>query len=392
MSLRVVPDRERRARLAVRHALAPEARVAGPVAAAEAVVALHATDPASVHVSALARCPALTAGEVEAALYDDRSLVKHLAMRRTQFVFPRATLPVAQAVCGARVERGEVRGLLRDVARSGLHADPAGWLAACGSDVLAVLADGVPRTLDELRAEVPALAGATEHGQGRSWGGRLAVGPRVLTILSARGLVVRGPNDGHWRGSRHRWVSMAAWLGEPLPVLDPEEAEAALVAAWLRGFGPGTERDLRWWLGSTLAVVRRALAAVGAVPVELGAGEGWLLPDDLEQVEAPGPWVALLPPLDPTVMGWQERGWYVGPHGGFGGRLFDSVGNAGPSAWVDGRVVGTWHQEETGEVTVVPFEKLTAAAARRLAAEGERVAAYCDGVRVVRPYPPQPER
>lgn len=386
--MRRVPDRERRARLALRHALAPAARVAGPVEAAEAVVALHATDPASVHLSALARCGALTAGQVEAALYDERSLVKHLAMRRTQFVFPRRTLPVAQAVCGARVEHGEVRALLRDVARSGFHPDPEGWLAGCVARVLEVVADGVPRTLDELRAEVPALAGAIEQGQGRSWGGRLAVAPRVLTILTARGLLVRGPNHGHWRGARHRWVSMAAWLGEPLPALDREGVEAELVTAWLRAYGPGTEADLRWWLGSTLAVVRRALAAVGAVPVGLDTGTGWLLPDDLEPVAAPGPWAALLPPLDPTVMGWQERGWYLGSYGGFGGRLFDSVGNAGPTAWVDGRVVGGWHQEESGAVTVVPFEELSAAARRRLAAEGERVAAYCEGVRVVRPYPP----
>ena len=27
----------------------------------------------------------------------------------------------------------------------------------------------------------------------------------------------------------------------------------------------------------------------------------------------PGPWVALLPVLDPTVMGWKERGFYLGP-------------------------------------------------------------------------------
>ncbi len=39
---------QRRARLVARHLLAPGSRVAHPVAVADAVVALHATDPATV--------------------------------------------------------------------------------------------------------------------------------------------------------------------------------------------------------------------------------------------------------------------------------------------------------------------------------------------------------
>ncbi|NEC11541.1 winged helix DNA-binding domain-containing protein, partial [Streptomyces sp. SID8014] len=48
-------DGQRRARLGVRHALAPSARADGPAGAARAVVALHSTDPSSVHVAAWAR-------------------------------------------------------------------------------------------------------------------------------------------------------------------------------------------------------------------------------------------------------------------------------------------------------------------------------------------------
>jgi hypothetical protein len=46
-------------------------------------------------------------------------------------------------------------------------------------------------------------------------------------------------------------------------------------------------------------------------------------------------------------MGWQERGWFLEPHGP---RLFDRNGNAGPTIWLDGRTVGGWAQRRSGEI------------------------------------------
>ena len=121
--------------------------------------------------------------------------------------------------------------------------------------------------------------------------------------------------------------------------------------AWSSGgcatFGPGTAADIKWWLGSTVAAVRRALADLGAVEVDLDGQTGYLLPDDQEATDPIEPWAALLPPLDPTTMGWIERDWYLGPHKA---QLFDTSGNAGPTAWWDGRIVGGWRQSDNGEV------------------------------------------
>lgn len=378
--VRHVDTAERRARLAARHAVHPDHRAATIEEAADAMVCLHGTDPAGVYLAALARVDRLTAAGVDRALHVDRTLVKHVAMRRTLFVFSRDRLPVAHAAAGPRVEHGERRALVRDVERTGLHADGARWLDDACAAVVQLLADGRARSLDELRDEIPALRGATEQGAGRSWGGLLAVGPRVLTVLSAQGRVVRAGNDGHWRTSRHRWSSMGAWLGHDLDPVPVEQAEVTLVAWWLRTFGPGTEADLRWWLGSTLSVVRRALNELGAVPVDLGGQTGYLLSDDTHPAPPVDPWAALLPVMDPTVMGWKERGWYVGDHRD---RIFDSAGNAGPTAWWGGRVVGTWRQDDDGVVVTELFEDVGAEARRRLDAEAERVTAFCDGVRVI---------
>jgi len=71
----------------------------------------------------------MTVPDLEQALYVDRSLVKHLAMRRTIFAFPRATLSFAQAGVSNRVADGERRRLIRDVEMAWLHRNGERWLS-----------------------------------------------------------------------------------------------------------------------------------------------------------------------------------------------------------------------------------------------------------------------
>ena len=362
-------------------------RAPGVVEAARALVALHATDPSTVYLSAWARADAMQVADMDGALYEDRTLVKHLAMRRTLFVVPRESLGFVQAGASKRVADGERARLIRDVERTGLRKDGKRWLAQARRAVLAALADGRHATSSELRDEIALLRGAVMYGEGKSWGGEVPVAPRVLTVLSASGEVVRASNDGGWTTSRPRWATAEGWLGEEIPRLGAAEGAALLVEAWLRAFGPGTAADLKWWLGSTVAIVRRALSDVGAVEVALGgAGTGYVLPDDLEPVEAVEPWAALLPSLDPTTMGWQERDWYLGPHRE---QLFDRAGNAGPTAWCDGRIVGGWRQAESGAVELVLLEDVGAAGRQALEAEAERLTAWLGDTRV-RPRFPTP--
>jgi hypothetical protein len=158
-----------------------------------------------------------------------------------------------------------------------------------------------------------------------------------------------------------------------------------MVAAWLRAFGPGTDVDLKWWLGSTLTAVRRALADVRAVAVDLDGRTGYVLPDDVDAVATPvAPWVALLPSLDPTTMGWTERDWYLGPHKG---HVFDRNGNAGPTIWCDGRIVGGWRQRATGEVEVQCLEDVGRQATRAIEAEAAALTTWLGGVRVQPRFP-----
>jgi Winged helix DNA-binding domain len=375
---------ERRARLARRHRLAPGDRADDVVDATRSIVCLHATDPATVYLSAWARVDGMTVADLDEALYTERSLVKHLAMRRTLFVFPREALPLAQAGASDRVADTERRRLIRHAEGAGLHADGERWLTEASEQVLAALSGGREATSSELRNEISLLEGSMTYGEGKSWGGQLPFGPRVLTTLSAAGQIVRASNDGGWTISRPRWTSMAAWLGHELARPPAAEGVAGLVEGWLRAFGPGTAADIKWWLGSTVAAVRRALADLGAVEVDLDGQTGYLLRDDLEPTEPPEPWPALLPPLDPTTMGWSERDWYLGP---YKAQLFDTNGNAGPTAWWDGRIVGGWTQDDGGEVVLQMLEDIGSDGLRALEQEAARLSEWFDGTRALPRFP-----
>lgn len=380
--MRRIEQPERRARLARRHRLAQSATDA--LEAARSVVALHATDPGTIYLSAWARTDGMTVADLDRALYADRSLVKHLAMRRTLFVFPREALAAAQAGASDRVADRERQRLVSHVERAGLHGDGAGWLERACAAVLAALADGREATSTELRGEIPLLEGAIAYGEGKSWGGRLAIAPRVLTVLSAEGRIVRASNDGGWTISRPRWARMRSWLGAEPEHLTEAEGVRRLVELWLRAFGPGTERDIKWWLGSTLGAVRRALAELDAVAVDLDGQTGYLLPDDLDPTPPVEPWAALLPPLDPTTMGWADRDWYLGPHKA---QLFDTAGNAGPTMWWDGRIVGGWRQAADGAVELQPLDDVGADARAAFEREAARLTDWLAGTRVLPRFP-----
>ena len=377
---------ERRARIGRRHGLARAHRAADVVDAARRVVCLHATDPATIFLSAQARVAGLTVADLERALYVDRSLVKHLAMRRTLFVFPRERLADAQAGASDRVAASERRRLADLVEKTGLHKSGARWLAKASAGVVAALADGRARTFAELRDEVPLLDGVVSYGEGKEWAGQIAIGSRVLTVLSAEGAIVRASNAGAWTASRPRWSAMETWLGAPLEPRSEAEGTAGLVEAWLRAFGPGTDADIAWWLGSTLTAVRRALATIQAVAVDLDGRSGYVLPDDVDDAGKTAPWIALLPALDPTAMGWKERDWYLGPHKG---HVFDRNGNAGATIWCDGRIVGGWRLLRGGEVEVQMLEDVGREARRAIDAEAARLTRWLGGT-CVQPRFPSP--
>ena len=375
---------ERRNRLARRHFLAPDTAGEPIDRIAATLVGLHATDPATPYLSLWARRSEFAVADLNDALYEKRSLVKHLAMRRTLWVFDPADLPAVQAAASDRVADTERRRLIADVAKAGVAADGEKWLTQAAAAVLRHLEENGPANSAALRAALPELAGTYDPAPGKSYGGQTHLAPRALTVLGAQGHIVRGPNDGGWTSSRPQWTTAASWLGDLGAPLSTEPAQTQLIRTWLWAFGPATAEDIKWWFGTTKTAVRRALSEIGAVDVDLHGTPGYALADDLEPEPEVEPWGALLPGLDVTTMGWYQRDWYLGEHRG---QLFDNNGNAGPTVWWNGRIVGGWYQNAAAEVQLQLLEDPGADAREALARRARGLTAWLGGVRVPPRFP-----
>ena len=370
-AVRRVPTAERRARLGIRHLLAPSASAADPVDVARGVVALHATDPASVYLSALARMPVMTQEQMTSALYDDRTLVRMLGMRRTMFVVPTPFVPVVQHSSSDAVATRLRTRLVKELATV-VDGDADRWLTEVEDAVVDLLRSEGPALAAELSKAEPRLRTQLMFGPAdKAYGGPQAITSRVLNLLSAQNRIIRGRPTNGWTGSRYRWEVVESWLPDGLPRMPAQTARAELVRSWLSRFGPGTPADLVWWTGWNQRDVSTALAALDLVEVELDDGAlGYLLADDADPVAEPASWIAFLPALDPTPMGWKIRDWYLPED--HRRELFDSNGNIGPSIWADGRIVGGWAQAPTGDVRWRLLEDLgeeRAAQVERRAAE-----------------------
>ncbi|OMC06112.1 hypothetical protein A5733_17965 [Mycobacterium sp. NS-7484] len=373
---------ERRARLARRHFLSRPAESID--AATAAFVGLHATDPSTPYLSLWARMPGFGVPDLNTALYEKRSAVKHLAMRRTLWIVHAEDLALVQAAASDRVAGNEQRKLSGDVEKAGVAPDGRTWLDTACAAVLDHLEQNGPTSAKDLRAALPELAGRHDPAPGKRWGGETPLGPRVLTVLGVRGEIVRGPNDGGWNTSRPRWTLTADWLGAPLPAAEPGHARAELVRTWLRTFGPATVTDVKWWFGNTLTWARHALRDIGAVEVDLDGAPGYVLPDDLDVEPEAEPWAALLPGLDVTTMGWFDRDWYLGEHRG---QVFDRNGNAGPTAWWNGRIVGGWGQDADGRIQLHLLEEIGRDGTRALQERADALTDWLAGVRVSPRFP-----
>ena len=372
--MRRITIAERRARLAARHHLAVPVHGVEQVAAD--LVGLHSSDPVSVYLAARARVRGFEVAHLEAALYEARSLVRMLGMRRTLFVVPRELAGVMDAACTRALAPAERRRLVRLIAEQEVAAAPEAWLADVERRTLAALAVRGQATAKELTGEVPELARKLSFGAGRTWAGTVGISTRLLFLLASEGRIVRARPRGTWLSSQYRWAATAHWLGAGLPDPEPAAARGQLLHRWLTAYGPVAMNDVTWWSGWTVRQAKDALAACGAEPVELDDGPGFVAAGDRDPVAPPARWVALLPGLDPTVMGWKERAWYLGDHAQ---QLFDRNGNAGPTVWLDGRIVGGWAQRRDGRVAVELLEPVTPADRDRVAAAAAELEEWLSG-------------
>lgn len=389
---------ERRRRLLVRQHLATPTnsveRVAGDL------VGIHSTDPATVYLSLHNRMTGFTITDLDTALFERRSLLRILGMRRTMFVVPLDLAAIVDASCTKALVANERRRTVQLMEADGI-ADAAVVLEdACQATLAALQASDEPLPARSLTPSVPELRVQVTMAPGKPYTARPAITNRVLLHLSTEGHIVRTRPLGSWLSSQYRWTPSERWF-EPHAVIPMADAKRELVRRWLRTYGPGTTRDIVWWTKWTKRDAVAALSEVGAIDVTVEPAVGadpvpaWALADDLHDTRldrAVGDgrsFVHLLPALDSAIMGWKERDWYLGPRAQ---ALFDRNGNSGPLIVVNGVAVGAWAQRAGGRVVTELLEPVEPAVADQIATLADELTTWFFGVRVTPRFPNPLER
>lgn len=322
------------------------------------LVGLHGTAQTTPYASLHARLPGFAKDQLDAALYERRSLVRFRCMRGTVFVLRREMLPVVFAATSFPVIRyarryAEFRGVTRDVYT---RLKPA---------ILEILAE------EKL----------SSHGIRERLGARAESDiAAAVNLMCAEGLLLRDRPIGNWLDRKATYVPLAEALPDiRLDSVREDDAVRTLVRAYVRGFGPVTIKDASWWLSIGKQRVERALdqleGEIAQIALE-GSDEPHLLhAADVEELAVASfpeePHVVLVPAMDSLPMGYASRGRLVADeHAPY---VFDASRNMPPLVLADGRVVGVW--DTTAEPSPAVLVHLFPEAAPGVAERAESCAA-----------------
>jgi hypothetical protein len=363
-------------------------RLADVVQVARDIVALHATAATGPYLSLWARVPDFQRQELEDALYERRGLTRVHCMRMTVHAVPSDEVPFFLQACVERHTRAEFQGWESLLVQAGIcqEGEAEALLKQLHRRVLDVLTEKGPSTVRQISQAVPELKTKVRHDVGKPYEGEFSIGSRLMLTMSTLGLLVRARPRGTWRSNLYEYAALSDWLLDvDLESVTPHGARTWLVHHYLAAFGPATFDDVQWWTGFSKSETEEALGALKPAVVEVaieGLGDGYLmLADDAQRLHdfAPPdvPYAFLLPGLDPYIMGYRDRDRFLAPE--HRAKVFDRDGNAMPTVWVNGRVVGAWGQRKDGGVIYGLFEPVGEEEQALLEGEVQRLEGFLGG-------------
>lgn len=188
--------------------------------------------------------------------------------------------------------------------------------------------------------------------------------------------LVRVPPAGTWERRRADLFAAAEdWVGPP-PELSAEEAGAALVRSYLRGFGPASRADVGSYTGLAPRDLAPILATMRLRRFRCAGGDELLdvMRAPLPDPEQPAP-VRFLPTWDSTLLVHARRAGILPEE--HRSKIFHVRNpHSTPTFLVDGAVAGAWRCGDGGRIDLAPFGRLDGATRRELHVEADRLAAF----------------
>lgn len=280
-------------------------------------------------------------GEVQAALWQHRDLVKTTSLRMTLHLIPARDFRMYITAMRASSMRSVYRTLKR------IGAGPA-HVDTMMTVVMDALADG-PKTQQDLlaRARVRASRGM------RIW---LKYAWSAMRPAILEGLICYGPP----RGSEATFVRVDQWLqrqDDPGEKHEHDESDARIELArrFLSAFGPATHRDFSKWSGLKTSETRPVFDRLAGLiePVAVDGATSFILKRDRDALADASldheP--RLLPSFDTFLLAHAEKGHMV--DASFYKRVYRNQGWLSPVVLVGGRIVAVWFLEQRAKAFTV---------------------------------------
>ena len=344
-------------RLMRHHLLSP--KTGDPVTVCRDVCGMQAQLMTAARMNIAARTRALLRADIEAALWEQRALVKTLCMRQTVHLLPAAEWHIyARAV-----RRSRVAAVVRIMER--LRITPADREALLRA-TLESLEEG-PLSKGELTARIrPRVSARVREWMDRVW--------NAARLALVEGLICYGPD----RGQEVTFVRVDHWL-RGRRAIEEDEAGRNLLGKFLRAYGPATLRDFCKWSGVPVTEARAWWdgSAEERVEVSIGGRQAWLLRDDVNVFRGAaleGTVVNLLAAFDPFLLAHAEKEHFLDPR--FYKRVYRSHGWVLPVVLANGLAVATWtHAMERKRllVSIEPFGTLGRAVRQKIEREAEHL-------------------
>jgi hypothetical protein len=343
-------------RLARHHLAAPKGNDA--VEVCRDVCGVQAQLMPAARMAIGARTRGISPAQIEAALWQRRSLVKTLCMRQTVHLIPADEFSLYLTA----VRTSRVCAVWRIMGRFGITAQEAETLNRATLEAIEVGALPMRELAFRVRPRVSSRV--------RAWMDRVWNPARLALV---EGLICYGPD----RGQQVTFVRVDQWLPGQRKIAE-DEAQPLLLMKFLRTYGPATLRDFSNWSGIPVRDARAVWERVAGelTEVSLGGRGAWLLRKDLAELQGArlrGALVNLLPAFDSFLLAHAEKGHLVEPH--HYKRVFRSLGQISPVVLLDGRIAGTWRQKIAGKTAWAVSVELFAEASRAIRKRIEEQAA-----------------
>jgi hypothetical protein len=306
----------------------------------------------------------LTRPEIEAALWQSRTLVKTSLMRQTIHVIPADEFPLYIAA----LKPSRIAGALRIMSKFGIARDEAEALTML---IMEALSSG-PLGRSAITAAVrPKVSKRIHSWMENVWS--------IVRVPVAEGLICYGRGES----KEVSFIRVDRWLPNlKSKVILETEAQCILFRKFLRAYGPATPVDFSHWAGIPMQQVKPLCALLESELEEISGGpkNSFLLREDvaiLSGRHGKQSSVRLLPSFDTYLLAHRAKDHLLSAK--HYKRVYRNQGWISPVVLINGAVAGVWShrfQNKKLLVEIEPFEGLSRTVRAAIEREAERLAIF----------------